>query len=220
MSSDLAQSLAFAGINESTRVILRETWPMVRDSVPVILQAAYAPTAGRPAETAKLDAARNAQAKHWEALFKCEFDDLYVASLQQIGKTHAQIGLDPQFLVAAHLTALTRLHSLVVQAHYTDQFSFGARSRLDRAIRAVDQVALLDLQLCMSAYVDEVRASVAPLPRQEAWRFANDRGDDLSQVVGEQRRAADTLFTNGQRRRSRPELEQVAEDMVAEVAAL
>lgn len=220
MSSDLTQSLAFAGINESTRAILRDTWPLVRESVPVILQEAYAPASGRPAsspaEDAKLDAARHAQARHWEALFKGEFDEDYATSLRQIGGTHAKIGLDPQFLIAAHQTTLTRLHSLVVQAHYSDLMSFGARSRLDRAIRAVDQVVLFDLQLCVSAYVAEVRAAVGAAKQEGKLAFEATHSQDMSQVVGEQRRSADALFINGQRRRTTTEAAETAEAAVNE----
>ncbi len=187
MASDLAQSLAFAGIDEGTRLSLREAWPLIREGVPLMLAEMFAAVAD------DLVAVRDAQAEHWEALFRGDFDEAYAASLRQIGRTHAKFGLDPRFLFAAHMTTLTRLHALVVQTHYGEDLSFGGRSRLERAIRAVDQVVLLDLQLCLSAYIAELRGMVA-----------SDRPEDAApnRATGPRRGRSDALFVASQRPRT------------------
>lgn len=128
----------------------------------VRLQSALAPTAtndhpapGQPSR-AQVDLARQSLAKHWEALFSAKFDDAYAASLREVATIHAQVGLDPCWLIGGYLTTLTELHSLVLAAHGTSMMTWSARSRLERAIRAVDQAVLFDLQLRVAAYTEQV----------------------------------------------------------------
>jgi hypothetical protein len=47
-----------------------------------------------------------------------------------------------------------------------------ARNRLDRAIRAVDQAVLFDLQLCISAYFEQVAATNRETLKQVTQRLS------------------------------------------------
>jgi hypothetical protein len=163
MRTDIAESLALAGIDDMTRDTLRQTWPMIREAVPAALRAALAPAAGRAAMPGQptdeqIDAACQAQARHWEALFSARFDDAYARSLREVAAAHASVGLDPRWLVASYLPTLTELHSLVLAAHGNSMMTWSARSRLERAIRAVDQAVVFDLQLRVAAYAEQIAA--------------------------------------------------------------
>ncbi len=214
MSTKLAESLALAGIDEGTRAILRETWPLIRESVPYALQSAFAsaaPTAsvgqeqapGRPTRP-QIDAARERQAQHWEALFSARFDEEYADSVRQTAIVHAKVGLDPRWLVSGHLTTLTELHSLVLATHAASMMSWAARGRLERVIRAVDQAVMFDLQLCVAAYTEQTAAATRETLQQVARRLQGAAGSVMAGAMEpaspETRRAASDLFVASQRR--------------------
>ncbi len=216
MSNKLAENLALAGIDDGTRAILRETWPLIRDSVPFALQNALASVAttssasaeddgsGQPTRS-QLDAARERQVKHWEALFAANFDQEYADSVRQTAIIHAQVGLDPRWLVSGHLMTLTELHSLVVLTLASSMLTSGARKRLDEAIRAVSQAVLFDLQLCISAYFEQTTATARETLKQVAQRLAGPQGPAPAAIIppppsAEARRGSSELFVAAQRR--------------------
>ncbi len=211
MTTKLAECLALAGIDEATCAILRETWPLIRESVPYALQSAFASAApgaidqtpGQPTRP-QIDAARERQARHWEQLFAAKFDEAYADSVRQTAVVHAQVGLDPRWLVSGHLTTLTELHSLVLATHAASMMSWAARSRLERVIRAVDQAVMFDLQLCIAAYTDHTAATMREAVKQVAVRMQGAAGGLAPEAMApqnpESRRAASDLFVNAQRR--------------------
>jgi methyl-accepting chemotaxis protein len=212
MITKLAECLALAGIDEGTCAILRETWPLIRESVPYALQSAFASAAapgavdqtpGQPTRP-QIDAARERQARHWEALFAAKFDEAYADSVRQTAVVHAQVGLDPRWLVSGHLTTLTELHSLVLATHAASMMSWAARSRLERVIRAVDQAVMFDLQLCIAAYTDHTAATMREAVKQVAMRVQGAAGalapEAMAPQSPESRQAASDLFVGAQRR--------------------
>jgi hypothetical protein len=207
MSTSIAESLALAGINEMTRETLRQTWPMIREGVEYALKAALAPTSskepapGQPTRE-QVEVARQSQAKHWETLFEAKFDEEYAASLREVATIHARVGLDPCWLIAGHLTTLTELHSLVLAAHGSSMMTWSARSRLERAIRAVDQAVLFDLQLRVAAYTEELarlsREKMLQVVRQ-LQHPAPPLTDTLLPPTVASRKTASELFVASQR---------------------
>jgi methyl-accepting chemotaxis protein len=208
MSREIQESLALAGIDEGVRQTLRETWPLIREGVPYALQTGFAPAAGKEGDpgrptSAQLAAARDGQARHWEDLFSARFDDAYAASLRQVATIHAQVGLDPRWLISGYVTTLTELHSLVLATHCASMMTWAARSRLDRALRAVDHAVLFDLQLCVSAYTEQMermqRDKLEQVAR-EAHPVAATLIDSLIPATREARQSANDLFLASQRR--------------------
>lgn len=203
MATDITESLALAGIDETTRAALRETWPLIREAVPYALRSAFVsigrdPEPGQPTRE-QIDAARDGQAKHWESLFAARFDDDYAMSLRRISVTHARVGLDPRWLISGYLTTLTELHSLILATQCSSMMSWAARSRLERAIRAVDQAVLFDLQLCISAYTTEVKAAARARPSEEP-QGTGMLIETMMPPEADSRRAANQLFVAAQRR--------------------
>jgi Protoglobin len=208
MSREIQESLALAGIDEGVRQTLRETWPLIREGVPYALQTGFAPAAGKEGDpgrptSAQLAAARDGQARHWEDLFSGRFDDAYAASLRQVATIHAQVGLDPRWLISGYVTTLTELHSLVLATHCASMMTWAARSRLDRALRAVDHAVLFDLQLCVSAYTGQMermqRDKLEQVTRQ-AHPVAATLIDSLIPQTPKARQSANDLFLASQRR--------------------
>jgi methyl-accepting chemotaxis protein len=208
MPLDIAESLALAGIDDSTRALLRETWPLIREGASYALQAAYAPANGKhpaPGQPTReqLEAARIGQAKHWEALFAATFDAAYVASLREVATIHAKVGLDPRWLISGNVTTLTELHSLVMATHCTSMMSWAARSRMERVIRAVDQAVLFDLQMSIVAYTEQREEMALDKLKQLAQRFQSQAGATMETAQAQSpdgRRSANELFRAAQRR--------------------
>ena len=209
MTNKLAESLALSGIDESTRALLRETWPLIREGVPYALKSAFALAAGQEAVPGRatheqITAARNSQAQHWEALFAAKFDEPYAESVRQIAVIHAKVGLDPRWLVSGHLTTLTELHSLVLATHCASMMTWGSRSRLERVIRAVDQAVMFDLQLCVAAYAEQAEATareaIGQMARAGHGAAAATLADAMLPAGAESRRAASEMFVASQRR--------------------
>ena len=210
MATDVTESLALAGIDETTRAALRETWPLIREAVPYALRSAFVPARGRDAAPGQptreqIEAARDGQAKHWESLFAAKFDEEYASSLRRISVTHARIGLDPRWLISGYLTTLTELHSLILATQCASMMSWAARSRLERAIRAVDQAVLFDLQLCVSAYAAEVKETARARAAEEPHPAPSSLLDTMRPLDADGRRAANQMFVGAQRRSFRPD---------------
>lgn len=207
MSREIQESLALAAIDEGVRTTLRETWPLIREGVPYALQSGFAPAAGREGPgsptSAQLAAARDGQARHWEDLFSARFDDTYAASLRQVATIHAQVGLDPRWLISGYVTTLTELHSLILATHCASMMTWAARSRLDRALRAVDHAVLFDLQLCVSAYceqLDRMHREKLEQATKQVGPVAATLIETLIPASAEARRTANELFLASQRR--------------------
>ena len=208
MSREITESLALAGIDEGVRATLRETWPLIREGVPYALQSGFAAAAGKEGAPGRptrdqLAAARDGQARHWEDLFSARFDEAYAASLRQVATIHAQVGLDPRWLISGYVTTLTELHSLVLATHCASMMTWAARSRLDRALRAVDHAVLFDLQLCVSAYTEQMERTQRDRLEQMS-RQANPAAasliDSLIPQSPQARQSANELFLASQRR--------------------
>lgn len=207
MTKKIAESLALAGIDESTRTTLRETWPLIREGVTYALQSAFAPAAAREVaerpSREQIDVARHGQARHWEALFAARFDEDYTESLRQLASIHAQVGLDPRWLISGYVTTLTELHSLIVATHCTSMMTWAARSRLERTIRAVDQAVLFDLQVCVAAYAEQAELMARERMQGAAQSFEPAAAALIETMLPsspETRRAASDLFVASQRR--------------------
>jgi len=69
--------------------------------------------------------------------------------------------------------------------------TWSARSRLERAIRAVDQAVLFDLQLCMSAYAEQVAAAM----RENAQKLTSLIDEVRSEKTAQSRTAIEDLKT-------------------------
>ena len=113
--------------------------------------------------------------------------------------------MTPRWLVSGHPTTLTELHSLVVLTHANAMMTNNARARLDRAIRAVDQAVLFDLQLCVSAYFEQTAAMARETLKQVTQRLAGQSGAAIGDALAspspaDARRGTGNIFVAAQRR--------------------
>ena len=168
MTLDLAQDwstrLSYIHLDEAAATLLRAVKPHLAAALPGILDRFYAHTLQQPelaakfGDPARVDAAKAAQASHWTLLFDARFDDAYRISVVRIGQAHYRVGLTPRWYIAGYATILGDLLAVVADHLGGTVQGAAARRRLADTQAAVVRAVMLDMDLAISAYWDEVSA--------------------------------------------------------------
>lgn len=152
--ASLQERLRFAGIDEEIRNDIRDVWLIVEPKLPALLADFYAYLGRTPAMAALVGnqqvRLQSAQRQHWEQLFSGRFDSAYAESIRRIGHVHHRIGLEPSWYIGGYQFVLTRLTATVTQHH-----RFG-RARLTRHLNALQKAVMLDLDMAISIYQEEL----------------------------------------------------------------
>jgi methyl-accepting chemotaxis protein len=147
---DLASRLKFARIDKSTSADLQAMWQLVSPEIGTILTHFYAHVRSEPKMAAILgerqQALEAAQTKHWERLFSGAFDAGYVASIEQIGRAHHRIGLEPRWYIGGYQFLLSELTTVILK-----RYRF-APAKAARFIGALNKAVLFDLDYALSTY--------------------------------------------------------------------
>jgi methyl-accepting chemotaxis protein len=163
--TNLRDRLAFIGVDDDTRAALKEFMPVLEAELPGILARFYEHVQRWPALAAMfkgapaMDRARNAQRDHWLNLFSGRFDQSYVASVRRIGMMHSRIGLDPQWYIDGYAFTLNLLYAAAARVHSNRFQPAASQERTGRLMRALNQAAMLDMDLAISIYLEENKAS-------------------------------------------------------------
>ena len=154
--------LAFIGLDDKQKELLRSLQPMVEESIGDALESFYVKIRKTP-ETARffraeshIEGAKGAQARHWGLISSGALDESYVRSVTAIGKTHARIGLEPRWYIAAYALVLEQLIHATMKKRRPGLF--GRRKTEDRAgeVAVIVKAALLDMDYAISVYLDEL----------------------------------------------------------------
>ena len=164
-STDLAERLKFAQIDEDTRAALQELSTVLANDLPGLLDAFYDHIRNTPKMMAMfkneqiIKHAREAQLRHWQNLFSGRFDQSYVDSVRMIGLTHSRIGLEPRWYIGGYSFVTVRLHALIAKINISRLNPQAAAERTARLLRAVDQAVMLDMDFAISIYIEENKAT-------------------------------------------------------------
>jgi methyl-accepting chemotaxis protein len=149
-SAHTMERLAFARIEDGTRVQLRALWAIVEPELDRILSRFYVHLAGQPTLKALLgdrqSSLESAQKKHWQRLFAATFDDDYVSSIDRIGRAHSRIGLEPRWYIAGYQYVLNELVDVVIRRYRLSP------AKATAAVQALNKAVLLDLDFAISTY--------------------------------------------------------------------
>ena len=163
VSTELAERLAFIGLDQSRRKLLADFVPKLEAALPSLLDAFYANIRSFPELAAFFDGqegmsrASGAQGRHWLKLFSGRFDDEYVDSVRAIGLAHSRIGLEPRFYIGGYNFMLDRLFALVAS-----EMGGGLRPSVHRVAAtcsAINAAAMIDMDLAISGYIAQNKAS-------------------------------------------------------------
>ena len=153
--ASMIDRLAFAGMDDKKRAVLRSMKPLIAKALPGILDAFYENIARTP-QTDRLFRspehrrhARDMQANHWNIVADAKFDDAYVQSVQRIGEAHHRLGLEPRWYIGGYSFILSRLIRAI-----SARGALTGRTKRAEMVEAVTTAALIDMDLAMTVYVD------------------------------------------------------------------
>ncbi len=173
--SELEGRLAFLGIDDAGRQLLREFRTVLTPQIDGILDRFYAHIKATP-EVARLFAgdasmrnARDLQRRHWlDNIFTGEFGAGYVEQALQIGRVHERVGLEPRWYLAAYSLILNELVELAVGAYRRHP------AKLAAMIAAINKAVFLDAEIAVSTYILTARETAARKLNEHADRFEED----------------------------------------------
>lgn len=171
----LQARLAFNQISSETAALLRRHKAFILQELPGILDSfydhvsKYAETRAFFGSRDHMNAAKNAQIRHWATIMDGNFDETYEVSIRRIGETHHRIGLDPRWYIGGYNALISGLvraiaDKLAVPAAkgVFDRSPPANDERTELQI-AVSRAALLDMDLAISVYLDAGRRDLAAL---------------------------------------------------------
>jgi methyl-accepting chemotaxis protein len=161
-SVDLSQRLAFLGLDDGDRARLRRCAPQVMAAMGPALDAFYDKMRATPdvrrffASSAAMSGAQQSQNSHWQRIVEGSFGPDYLAAVRRIGSVHARIGLDPRWYIGGYGAVLDGLIRQMVSARGGIFGRIGQDRDLAGDISAVVRAALLDIDLSISIYLDNL----------------------------------------------------------------
>lgn len=161
-SADFQRRLKFAEVDERTTTALQRIWPVIQPALDDVLAGFYAHVTTVPELAALVGDQQprlvDAQKVHWQKLFTSGFDEDYQQSINQIGRIHCKIGLEPRWYIAGYKFVLIRLHSCLVKKYRASLQDLGD------ILEHVTAAVMLDMDLAISTYQElllEERAAQA-----------------------------------------------------------
>ncbi|RFC62594.1 globin-coupled sensor protein [Fulvimarina endophytica] len=189
-SSPATLPQSVADIDDRTLDALKTIHPVIEASLDGALDHFYRVVSQHGAMKAffssdqQLQGARSKQRGHWEALAEGKIDEAHAARTVRIGHAHVRIGLEPKYFVAGYGSLLGKLVHDVVAAQWPKS-GFGrgvGKSQADKTARAVEaliRVALVDMEMSITTYLDELTRRASEKARLEQ----EQRAAEMRQVV-------------------------------------
>jgi methyl-accepting chemotaxis protein len=159
------QRLNFLMIDDETRNSLAEFAPALKELLPPVLDAFYAHLRKHPemmkffSSDSRVAHAKSAQFDHWMRLFSGRFDAEYFTSVKKIGLTHSRIGLEPRWYIGGYTFTLNMLIEAATRHHRNLMRPEATRLKLVSLLRAINQAVMLDMDLAISVYLEENKAT-------------------------------------------------------------
>ena len=156
----LEARLDFLGLDAETQARLRALAPQVNASVGPALAQFYTKVSATPVlrqyfrDTAHTDSARDSQARHWSRLMAANYGDDYGQAVRRIGAVHARIGLEPRWYIGGYGLVLDHVVRDLLRDRRT--VTAASRVRLAADISALIRAALLDIDLSVSTYLEQI----------------------------------------------------------------
>ena len=158
----LTQRMAFMRLAEPSAAY-RTMEPILRQALPEALGAFYAQIEQTPqvrrffSDAGHMQAARAAQARHWDALIQGRADADYAASVRIIGQVHARIGLEPRWYIGGYSLILAGLIKAISARPRKALSGAVHEARTAEAVAELTQRVMLDMDLAISIYLDALQ---------------------------------------------------------------
>jgi methyl-accepting chemotaxis protein/hemoglobin-like flavoprotein len=204
MASELNERLRFVGIDDQSRAALAEALPVLEKELPAVIDQFYTNLRNWPEQMAmfktpsSMNHASSMQLKHWLRLFSGRFDEDYMHSVRKIGLVHSRIGLDPRWYLGGYSYVLSKLFPVISQRFGGGIFG-GGSARVGRVMNAMQQAALLDMELVVTVYLEENKLTFERRLTEVANDFEGRIGkmtDVLASAATELEATAETMTTS------------------------
>ena len=197
---------------------------LMRTAVPEALGKFYDKVRRQPEtrrffrDEAHIDAARNAQTRHWDAILQGRADADYAASVKVIGQVHARIGLEPRWYIGGYAEILGHIISSVC-LRPRKAFDRTHDKRTAEAASEIGRRVLLDMELAISTYLEALQEARdrSEAARLEAEKHQRQVVDVLTEAL---RRVADGDLSFEITTDVSPEHQGLKDDFNAAVASL
>lgn len=153
--TSVEQRLDFFGIDQGDVGRFPRIARQMARLAPAALDRFYAKVRGVPALMAKfsgqqqLDHARSKQIEHWAELFSQRPGAAYMERAERIGHVHARIGLEPTWYIGGYSRVLGEVIEGSFRGTLGGMIDGGRQAR---ATATLVKVALLDMEVALSAY--------------------------------------------------------------------
>lgn len=158
-SREWREKLTFLGIDETTRVQVREFWAIIEDELPELLDGFYDHVFGWPQLSEKIGDRNNtgrlkaAQMNHWQRLFSGDFDQAYIDQVRKVGLAHERIGLEPSWYIGSYGYVLSWVGGRL--AHRFKRKPEQMSAMLGAVVRAI----FLDMDVAILVYNEQLKAT-------------------------------------------------------------
>ncbi len=161
----IADRLKFLKFDQESLEALRTLKPLVEKHLPAGLDGFYSHVAQYPElksffnDAAHMGRAKQAQLTHWANISSGHFSDAYVQSTQQIGQTHARLGIQPSWYIGGYALIAEHLVGAILKEVWPSGLLGGSKKKADSAAAAVGallRAVLLDMDLAISAYLENL----------------------------------------------------------------
>ncbi|MEE4155298.1 MAG: methyl-accepting chemotaxis protein [Erythrobacter sp.] len=165
--ASLNDRLDFYGVDDATQAALRSARPVLNKRLGGALDHFYATVSARPELAAhfknaqQMERARGLQAEHWTKVCIDGIDQRFHDRATNIGSVHARIGLEPNWYIGAYALVLEHLVFAMVAPGW--QRILPWKRAQARRVVALLKVALIDIDLALSAYFDRSKAETEEL---------------------------------------------------------
>lgn len=185
-SVDLEARLDFLKLDADAQARLQRIVAGVQESVSAALTEFYARIATIPqlrrhfADDAQSNRARSSQEQHWSRILTAEFGDDYAQSVRRIGAVHARIGLEPRWYIGGYGLVLDHIIRDLVNDRRT--MTAAGRARLGDDLSTLIRAALLDIDLSISTYLEQIdsRRREVETAQHQAFEILSDALGRLS----------------------------------------
>jgi len=186
----VAERLQFLEIGEDVVNELQRARRYVEPQLDAMLARFYEHILSEPglkalfADDRSIDRARDAQKKHWlDTLLSGRFDSAYFERVEKIGRSHARVGLAPNWYIGGYSHMLAQFIGCIVD-------EAGKEGQDPQAIvQAVCKAVLLDLDLVIHCYLEAKNESI-----RQTLRRATEFAADIAELNAQARAATEGVL--------------------------
>lgn len=189
----IADRLNFLRLDEEALTALRSLKPLIEKHLPASLDGFYGHMSKFPElkrffnDAAHMDRAKQAQLSHWANISAGRFSDAYVRSTQQIGQTHAHLGIKPSWYIGGYALVVEHLLTAILTELWPSGIMGGGRKKAEStaaAVGALMKSVMFDMDLAISAYLDNLEEQRRESEARSAAALQNHAAE-VDRLLGE-----------------------------------